>query len=166
MDKLNFFHIVINHLKTLRNIRTGKTSWLDIFVFLILPFIISVIIVYFNITLNSIIGDVLKAIAIFSAFLFNMLAIVNSSLNDDRVKNDEIKKIYAKEIHSNLSFEILIGIILVFFLIVQSILIEFTNDNAVIWARRVISIINFSLLGTFLLTLVMCLNRVYILLRY
>ncbi len=166
MDKIDVFHIILNHLKTLRNIRTGKTSCSDIFVFFVWPFLFSVTFVFFDISINPIIGDLLKAIAIFSAFLFNMLAIVNSSLNNEKIKADGVKGVYAKEIHTNLSFEILTGIFLVIFLILQSMLIKLSDCDLVFYLRKIVEVINLSLLGVFLLTLIMCLNRVYILLRY
>lgn len=170
MDKINLIHIVSNHLKTLRNINSGKISTWDMFIFFAFPFIVSLGMTINNITIQSIIGDLLKAIAIFSAFLFNMLAIVNNSFDREKVKNNKLKSMYAKEIHTNLSFEILLGVTLVFFLIVQSIVTQMPSlpdfYNLDYWLKKIIETINISLLGTFLLTLLMCLNRVYILIKY
>lgn len=168
MQKINFIHIIVNHLRTLRNFRTNRISITDIILFFITPIFLSfTFVLIWEVSLDEIIGDILKSIAIFSAFLLNMLAIVSNSLDKDKIKNDKYKKIYAKEIHSNLSFEILLGIFSVIFLIAQLLLIDYQNpSNNLYILKKIIEIINFSLLGIFLLTLIMCLNRIYILLRY
>lgn len=167
MGKLNIIHIIKNHLKTFRRLGQQKVSKKDIFIFFFLPFLISGLLVYNSISINDIIGDLLKAIAIFSAFLFNMLAIVNGSMDKEKVKSDKIREIYAMEIHSNLSFEILIGIFLVFGLLIQSMILGMSIQYIHIFLmKKLIELINYTLLGIFLLTLIMCLNRVYILIKH
>lgn len=167
MGKLNVIHIISSHIATLRSIHSGKTSKIDLFVFFVIPLIIGLVLTILNVSIQNITGDLLKAIAIFSAFLFNMLAIVNGSLDSEKVKNNKIRTIYAKEIHSNLSFEILVGIFLVLLLIIQSVFENMSDTNVyVYWIKNIVEGLNFTLLGVFFLTLLMCLNRVYILIKH
>jgi len=163
--KINIIHIVLDHLKTLRNIRSGKISITDIVVFFIVPLIISYLLVWCQIFSDIITGDLIKAIAIFSAFLFNMLAIVNGALKSDDVDRNRIKKIYAQEIHSNLSFVIIVGIILTLTLISQSMIAGNLTNYKETYYYQIIQGVNYFFIGVFVLTLLMCLNRVYILLK-
>ena len=162
MTKIKVGHIIVDHFNTLCRFDTGKRSITDIIVFFIIPLTNAIILVALGGSIMSILGDLLKAIAIFSAFLFNMLAIVNSTLNKESITHDQLKLRYAKEIHANLSFEILLGIVIVVLLLLQSLTVGITNN---LWVQNGIELTNIFLIGVFFLTLLMCLNRVYILLR-
>ncbi len=169
IDRINVLHIITAHFKTLRSLNNRSSNsiyWGDLILFIILPLIVAILLTYRNISIKSISGDLIKSVAIFAAFLFNMLAIIYNSLKDlsKDAETDQIKKIYIKEIHTNLSFNILVGIILIVLLVIQS---TFSDNVSCIKAiiEDLLNILNYYFLILFVLTLLMNLNRVYILLN-
>lgn len=169
IERINVVHIISAHFKTLRSLNNRTSNaiyWGDMLLFIIAPAIVAVFLTYKNININSISGDLIKSVAIFAAFLFNMLAIIYNSLKDlsKDAETDLIKKIYVKEIHTNLSFNILVGIILIVLLVIQS---TFSDNGSCIKVviEDILNVVNYYLLILFVLTLLMNLNRVYILLN-
>ena len=90
MNKINFSLIVKNHLKSLRSLNGNPKGiyWKDLLLFFIIPIIFSSLLAYNNISLKEIAGDLIKAVAIFAAFLFNLLAIINNAIKDLKKESD------------------------------------------------------------------------------
>lgn len=173
MFRINVIHIVKDHIKSLR--LEGKTKMYggDIVVFFIFPLCVAIGLVCFDISLKSQVGNLIKALAIFGAFLFNLLAVIHGQLdkineNALKIKDDNLKKQkakFAKEIHSNITFSILLSIALIFFMLVYDLTPE-KCEIINMTILKVTLVINYFLLSLFGLTLLMVINRVYILIRY
>lgn len=167
LSRINFFKIIKGHFETLRNLnQTSKTIyWQDFLLFLIFPLVISGIFTFLNIGFKSQITNIIAAISILGGFLFNLLAIIyNSMENLERdSKRSKIKRKYIKEIHSNISYNILLALFSVIFLIIYNI--ELNPSFLTKIFNKSLIFINYFLIISFLLTILMVLNRVYILLN-
>jgi hypothetical protein len=167
IERINFTKIIKAHFATLRSLNAPDKMYIgDLLLFFILPIIISFILVRNGFSLIHVSPELVKAIAIFAAFLFNMLGIIYNSMNQIKrdSKEDVLKQKYIEQIHINISFNILVGIFLIIFLLLHSELEGLIISYSVICCEM-LSIICFFMLFLFVLTLFMNLNRVYILLN-
>lgn len=169
LARINILVIIEDHFGTLRSLNSSKNriSWQDAFLFIFIPIVISFILVYKDLSFEKQIGNLITAISIFGGFLFNLLAIIYSQFDkieiDANKEDNKLKKRFVKEIHINISFCILISMLIVITLFLSTIDIpKFDYD----WLlNKVIIGVNYFLMLLFLLTLIMVLNRVYILLK-
>jgi hypothetical protein len=161
-SKIDVFMIIRDHLSTLKDNHTKKTSWTDFLLFFGLPLVLSVGVVSAGVVLDKDLVNLLIAIfSIFVGLLFNLLLLIfdiaekqssNSAFNGNQKKFKNI----LREIYVNISFAILVSVIsiaalLLFFLRIK---VEF------------VSFLGYSLFLIFLLTLLMILKRIYKLLSY
>ncbi len=159
--------IIKGHFGTLRSLsQTSDTIyWQDFILFILFPIIVASCITYFNLEFQSQITNLIAAISILGGFLFNLLAIIYNSM--ENLKKDSrksrIKQKYIKEIHSNISYNILLSIFTVIFLIIYNI--DFDLGCITTYINKALTLLNSFLIVSFLLTLLMVLNRVYILLN-
>jgi sterol desaturase/sphingolipid hydroxylase (fatty acid hydroxylase superfamily) len=130
-----------------------------------LPITISSLLVYFKVAeMNTHISYLLTFVSITGGFLFNLLALIHSVIEKVNAKpdEDEVKKLYSKEIHSNIAFGIFIAILASIVLIAFSFKTPFLRIESII--------VNFTLwwiyftLFVFLLNLLLILKKVFILL--
>ncbi len=166
LSRINCFKIIRNHFLTLRKLgQESKTIyWQDFILFILIPFSISIVLSVLKIGFKSQITNLIAAISILGGFLFNLLAIIYNSMENlkkDATEN-EIKKIYTKEIHSNISYNILVAIFCIILLLVYNVKLPVFKFYEIIVG--LILFLNYYLLLTFFLTLLMVLNRIYILL--
>ncbi|MBF2045428.1 hypothetical protein [Flavobacterium psychrophilum] len=108
-------------------------------------------------------------------FLFNLLAIIYSQIeniktdveklgNNDKNKIErEIKNKFINEIHSNISFAIVLSLFLILSLL--SITIEIPEFKYKTLVENIFIFINYFLMQLFTLTLLMIINRIYILFK-
>ena len=167
--RINITKIIKDHFKTLKRIDRTGISLSDAFLFFLLPVIISFLLVCYNISLKSQVSNLITAMAILAGFLFNLLAIIHTSLGKikhnikDKFDHEKsLKFIFANEIHSNISYNIIVAL----FLIIFFILFGFQNDSKSPeqFFARTLDFTCIFLLIHFILTLFMILNRIYILL--
>lgn len=129
-----------------------------IFVFFIIPSIISIIFVYFNFLLNKdIINSLLVAFTIFTAFLPNVIFIqlsIRKDLKDDKTFGKDAIKV-SNYLYTNSVYSLLISVLILAVLIALLI----TNDMNH-WG---ISLIVYVLVIHFLITFLMVIQRVFIL---
>jgi hypothetical protein len=141
--------------------------WKDIILFIILPLTFSFFVTYYGYNFKQQVGNLIAATAIFGGFLFNLLAIIYGQINnireDAEKENSELKKRFVKEIHTNISFCIVLSLFIVLSLLLTTIDIPKFQFSFLI--EKVIIIINYYLMIIFVLTLMMILNRVYVLLK-
>jgi hypothetical protein len=169
-SKINIFGIVQAHIHTLRNYRTNKLHYPDIVLFIFLPLIISVLLVYLDFPLNDgMVNALITSFSIFAALLFNLLLLVYGLTEKENgkpnVSNDKLSIL--REIYINVSFCILVSVIttiilLAYFLRTKNCLL-FKID--VCYFRWIQSLIAYYLSFQFLLTLLMILKRIYKLLE-
>lgn len=169
LKRINILRIVKDHYGTLSRLdRKSRTIyWKDFVLFLGLPAIVSAFLVSKDFSIKPFIGNLISAVAIFGGFLFNLLAIIYSQIEkirqDANSENNELKKLFVKEIHINISYSIVLSLTIVIFLIgCTAKLFEFQYDWLI---KKIAHGITYFLLGNFSLTLLMVLNRVYILLK-
>ena len=163
LDKINPKNIILDHISTLKNYRTQKTSFGDIFTFFILPLIIGVFLLFFiKIEISDgVINILITSLSIFAALLFNLLLLVYEIVNGNGNKT-KIKSKALKEIYSNISFSIFSSILAVILLLLYSIIYTYVNGKQIfIW---IINFLIYYLTITFLLTLFMILKRIHVLL--
>lgn len=166
LSRINCYKIVKNHYSSLR--RLGQISktlyWQDFLLFVLFPIALSSFLAWKEINFKSQITNLIAAISILGGFLFNLLAIIYNSM--ENIKKDAeisgIKKVYIKEIHSNISYNILLALLCVLALIFYNI--DLPNFKYCDLINSIILFLNYYLLISFILTLLMVLNRVYILL--
>jgi len=167
--RINIASIVKDHFRTLRSLNQSYSfmHWKDIFLFIILPLTLSIIITYNGYNFKQQVGNLIAATAIFGGFLFNLLAIIYGQINnikeDAEKENSKLKKKFVKEIHTNISFCIVLSIFIVLSLLLTTIDIPSFQFSSLV--KKIFIIINYYLMTIFVLTLMMVLKRVYVLLK-
>ncbi|MEG0188129.1 MAG: hypothetical protein RR447_09105 [Algoriella sp.] len=170
-SRININKIIIAHYKSLSNLNDRKIAINDLIIFILFPILIAIVLIYYNISIKSQVANLITALSILAGFLFNLLAIIHSSLEKIRdeirqqnLEENSLKYKFANEIHANISYNILIAILTIVTLVVSGLNIEFNNKTLKYISFCLLNSICYFLLIHFLLTLIMILNRVYILL--
>jgi hypothetical protein len=171
LSRIDFRKIVIAHYNSLSSLNSGRISLGDILLFIFVPILLSFGLIYYNISIQKQIGNLITMMSILAGFLFNLLAIIHASLGKikQRIKKkneeqDSIKFRFANEIHANISYNILIAMFLIIFLVIFAFDINFNDKFYNYVLTQLFNFICLFLLLHFTLTLLMILNRIYILL--
>ncbi|MEM5567003.1 hypothetical protein WNY78_17920 [Psychroserpens sp. AS72] len=169
LNRINIIKIIKDHLGTLRSLNQGsdRIYWKDFLLFFIFPIILSILVVCKGYSFKEQLGNLIAAISIFGGFLFNLLAIIYSQMEniklDAETEDDKVKTRFINEIHINISFCIVLSIIIVLSLLLTTI--DFPEFEYLEILKKAINVLNYFLMILFLLTLTMILNRVYILMK-
>ncbi|WP_378106094.1 hypothetical protein [Chryseobacterium sp. sg2396] len=170
-SRININKIIKAHYKSLSSLNGEGTSFLDLVLFIFIPLIVSIYLGINNISIKSQISNLVTALSILAGFLFNLLAIIHNSLgkikNEIRARSlneDALKLRFANEIHANISYNILIAIITVVSLVLYGLNVEFIDPNINKILLLFLNSICIFLIIHFLFTLLMILNRIYVLL--
>ncbi|MCA0229929.1 MAG: hypothetical protein LCH91_05660 [Bacteroidetes bacterium] len=169
LDRIDILKIIINHFKTLRKINDTKKgiSIEDFMLFIVFPIVSASILTYYKIQIDSQVSNLIAVISIFGGFLINLLAIIYGFL--DKIKAEtkkEIKKKFAVEINSNISFNIILSLFIAIFLVIYNLIPSQTCSVSFLQIiKSVLLFLNYFMLILFVLTLLMVLNRIYILLQ-
>lgn len=172
LTRINILTIIVDHFRTLRRIDQPSSGigWQDVLLFLLLPITVGIALTMLRVDIRPYIGNLITAVSIFGGFLFNLLAIIYSQIDKMRAEADRaesnlarIKKKFVREIHANISFNIVLSIFLVITLILYSVEIKGIAFAGAV--NMALLGVNYFLLLLFILTLLMVLNRVYILLK-
>ena len=157
LRRIDVRDIIKDHVNTLYDARTNRRSNGDVFLFFIFPALVAGVLVWAEIRLTSpIANQVITALAIFAGLLFNLLLLAHSLMEKASADKGIVKRVI-REIYSNISFAILVALVLIF-VSVASLLSKAPAFSVVI------SIIAFYFLLNFLLTLLMILSRIHTLL--
>jgi hypothetical protein len=166
-QRINVGKIIVDHFRTLRRLNDNKVSKWDFSLFVFFPLSVAITFTYFNVGLSNHITDLITSVSIIGGFLFNLLAIIYGLM--DKIKDDAagnpIKKVFVKEVHINISFNILVSLFLLVVLIIHSYV---DHSYTILWQLMLyksLTALIYFLLILFLLTMLMILNRVYILLK-
>jgi hypothetical protein len=169
LSRINILKIIRDHLGTLRSLNqsSNRIYWKDFLLFFVFPIIVSTLLIWKGYSFKEQLGNLIAVISIFGGFLFNLLAIIYSQMEnikiDAETEDDKIKKRFINEIHINISFCIVLSICIVLTLLLTTIDIpEFEYLDVI---NNIINGLNYYLMILFVLTLTMILNRVYILLK-
>jgi hypothetical protein len=150
-SKIDITDIIKEHIKTLKIFGSERVSINDISVFFILPIFISIILVLYIKVDDTRIGIIVTAFTIFIGLLFNILAIL---LAFDGERNKQVDKKFIKEVLYNVSFAIVVSILV----LVVSIL-RFISLYSYMYL--ILDFILFYLIVLFVLTLFMVLKRLF-----
>ena len=166
LDKIDVSTIIFGHLGTLRDYGTHKRSILDLVLFFALPLAVAATAVWFNVHVRATaVTALLTAFSIFVALLFNLLVMVLTFLQTTGGNPDDrfivVRKQLLREITANLSFAILVALVLVAVAIVA--LVRTGRDDEPVRRPEVFILAAGSC--NFLLTLLMVLRRMYALLQ-
>ncbi|GEC71266.1 hypothetical protein SAMN05443543_109134 [Flavobacterium flevense] len=177
IQRINIYRIVKDHLKTLRSLNQSYNfiNIGDFLLFFIIPSVISLTLTLLNYNFINQLDNLIASISILGGFLFNLLAIIYSQIENIKIdvqklgdsdKNKiekQIKNKFINEIHSNISFAIILSIFLILSLL--SITIDIPEYKYKTIIEHIFIFINYFLMQLFTLTLLMIINRIYILFK-
>lgn len=117
-ERINILPIVAAHFDTLRDYGTDRRSYSDLLLFLVTPVAFGGLSLWYDARLRAAaVTGLLTASAIFVALLMNLLIMVLTFLRATRGnpgdKSLQLRKRYLREIVANLSFSILMALVLV-----------------------------------------------------
>lgn len=131
-SKVNILGIISNHWSTLTDARTNKYSKADILCFTGIPFLISLLSLYFSVVVNSNTNSIFVNFgSIFTALLLSVLVLVydqKSKINEDEFASNPLLKLKSElltQLFYNICYAILISIIMV----VICLLSEIVGDS-------------------------------------
>lgn len=148
LTRINITQIITSHLKTLRGLDQKKgIAIIDLLLFIIIPLISALLLAFFNIGFKSLASDIITAISILVGFLFNLLAIIYTSIDKIKIegRDSEIRKQFVLELHSNISYNILLSISHIPLLLIYKL------DVYELWFDEFLIGINYFLLLSFFL---------------
>lgn len=173
IQRINIYRIVKDHLKTLRSLNQSYKfiNIGDFLLFFIIPCGISLTLTLNGYNFNNQLDNLMTSISILGGFLFNLLAIIYSQIDNLKVdaqklenkEEKEIKNKFINEIHSNISFAIVLSIFLIISLL--SITIDMPVNKYKIIIEQILIFINYFFMQLFTLTLLMIINRIYLLFK-
>lgn len=173
LSRINIFKIITDHFNTLKIYKSESKymSFGDTLLFIIIPLLLACYLSYKGCNFESQLSNLIAGISIFGGFLFNLLAIIYSQLenienNNNKIEDKNLLKLkeqFVNEIHVNISFCIVLSIIIVLTLLMTTI--DFSYFTNYLILNKIILGLNYFLLLIFLLSLLMVINRVYILLK-
>ena len=161
-DKINVNLIVRDHLSTLRNDATKKIGLGDYSLFLLIPILVFISSTWYGVELKeNMVTLLISAFAIFAGLLINVLVLIYTvalRIEDKphAIYDRTLEIEFLKEIFSNVSFGILLSIVIVFILALCATLPSAANVYATGFALLLIT--------EFTFTFIMSLKRLHILL--
>ena len=165
ISRLDITDVLRNHVHTMSSVRTGKILWGDILLFYALPLAIGIAVSKFfpAKTLIAAKGDLLTAVSIIGGFLFALFAYIVTVLDKLQSINSTspVKNRFAREIHTNIAYTILISLLSIVLLVCTGFL-KVTPEGWEVWGKQVFFVALYAVLLHFLFSLVMVIRRVYI----
>ena len=154
-EKINVVGIFHKHFDTFRSYKTGKIHLPDIMLFLILPSLISLLLIVFHHLLTKELANIMAtSFSVFAGLLLNLLLLLFDLVDKEENKKNARITALLKELYSNISFCILISVIIVFSLF--SLFLDITF----LWYIRALSFFVYYFLFMFMLTLMMVIKRI------
>jgi len=152
LSKIDLTKIVKDHLSTLKHHGEKRKSKSDIFLFYGTPIILLSIVLFKNFTFTEEqINILITVFSIFTGLLLNLLLLIYDIVL--KISSPKLKEQFLKEIYSNISYTILLAIVIIILLFISCV-----NSNFILSSLAV------ALILQFVLTLLMILKRVHILL--
>jgi hypothetical protein len=118
LRKIDVTPILRDHIQTLRDYKTDKLSYSDLLLFFFLPIVLGGVAIWKDVQIRAIAATgLLTASALFVALLLNLLVMVLAFLRttqgDPTDQSLQLRKTLLREITANLSFSILVALVLV-----------------------------------------------------
>lgn len=164
ITKINVSDIVRDHLNTLIHEHNGKRSGPDLILFYGMPIIVATLLLWLKGVFGGAIGGVMvTAFSIFAALLFNLLLLTYDIVRktDGITPADKLKARFLRQIHSNISYAVLISLTLIVILLAYFVVISSPRLATV---RQMLAFTVYALATNFILTILMVLKRAHILL--
>lgn len=165
ISRLDITDVIRNHVHTMSSVRTGKILWGDILLFYVIPTAIGVTVSkHFPVTmLIGAKGDLLTAVSIIGGFLFALFAYIVTVLDKLQAMNSTspVKNRFAREIHTNIAYTILISLLSIVLLVCAGFLKE-KPEGWEVMGKQFFFASLYAVLIHFLFSLVMVIRRVYI----
>ena len=168
LGKINVIGIVGAHLRTLREFPSNNLSRSDLFWFFGTPVIGTAILLFYHIYVSdALVTALLAAYSIITGLLFNILVLIFDVLHKREhapsrspadEANEKVRTTLLREAFANISYCVLLGIVLSFLCIVGMV------DNLIV--RIPTSALIYIGSANFLLTLLMVLKRIHSLLSH
>lgn len=166
ISRINVFNIIKAHFCTFKNIKKRRVDFEGLIFMFGLPIALSSLLLWcYDISeLKFHVSDLLTFVSITGGFLFNLLALIYSVIEkvNQSLDDDHIKRIYSKEIHSNIAFGIFIAIFSTILLIAFSFKTPFLKIELVIVSLTSWWI--YFTLFVFILNLLLILKKIFLLL--
>ena len=165
LSRINLLDVVHAHLRTLRRLGQPGIYTGDLIFFFGVPAAIALPLAYcFGDRLYEQAANLLTAVSIIGGFLFSLLAMTAQIVDKVRKESPSgsVRRIFAKEIHANVAFGIILSLACVVSLVVFAFL---TKPVARQWVGQVsVAWLTFFLIVAFFLTLLMIVKRLFIIL--
>lgn len=156
VTKINVAEIVKDHCATLVHEHNHKSSLVDYLLFYGLPAVAATLLIYFKgIFGQTVSGILITSYSVFAALLFNLLLLVYDLVKRDPTSNLKLR--FLKQIYSNISYSILISIVLIMLLLLQLVTLSFPY----MIPRLTIAFLVYLFSANFILTILMVLQRVH-----
>lgn len=173
--RIDLSEILVAHVRTLRTLGKPGVNWGEVFFFFGLPALVAAPLAYFfpeRVYAQS--ANLLTAVSIIGGFLFSVLAMTSQIV--DKVKRESaagsVRRIFAKEIHANVAFGILASLSCALSLVILCFLknpvsTDKSGESIVTVTNYLLSMawLNYFLLVSFFLTLLMIVKRLFIILN-
>jgi hypothetical protein len=165
IGKINVSQIITDHVCTLTDQNTKKTSKSDCVLFFGLPILIAAVLVGLKLVFGKAISGVLiTSLAIFAGLLFNLLLLIFDIANKPRPAQAPLSPIkiqLLREIYNNIAYAILIALLTIVLSLIHFGLVALNlKPEAYATAFSI-----YACTGNFVLTLLMVLKRMHKLLR-
>ncbi len=164
-SKFSITEILLDQVRTLRDLRTKRASKFDIFLNLVFPGIISIIFIWCNrLILGAMINPILTAFSVFAALLLNMMVliytiVIRENSKDETSGKDKLKLSLLAQTYTNIQFAVLVSV----FIIICLLLILFLPYN--IYIESALSFLIYYFIFVFIFTMFMVLKRTHIIMK-
>lgn len=158
--KIDVTDIVRDHVETLVDGNSGRTSRSDLVLFILIPAVVAGMLAFARIELSPNAANVMiTALAIFTGLLFNLLLLAHSIIRhpEDGRSAARTERRLLREIYINIAFAILVALAAIVLLVMWMLNVG-TAINAIL------AIVTYALLVNFLMTLLMVLKRIHVML--
>jgi len=166
LARINLLEVVVAHLRTLRKLGQPGINIGDLLFFFGLPALFALPLAYFfGDRLYDQASKLLTAVSLMGGFLFNLLARTSQIVEKARKEANQgsVRRIFAKEIHSNVAFGIILSLSCSITLVVFSFMEKPTAKQ---WESQLgLAWMGYFLLVAFFLTLLMIVKRMFIILN-
>lgn len=166
INKLSFENIIKSHISTMRDNSTDRMSLGDVFVFFVLPLMFAIPLTYSYALNKDLTNSIITSASIFAGLLLNLLVLIYSLVDKFKQNGNGsvVKRKVLEQTFSNISFCILISVILV-----VACMLGFRTDDeinkGVTFEKSVADFVVYYLTTMLALHLLMILKRIHLLME-
>ncbi|ADQ17091.1 hypothetical protein Lbys_1373 [Leadbetterella byssophila DSM 17132] len=152
LNKIDISKILTTHFSTIKNTNTGKPDKDDVLTFIVMPLLISISLIYYEIELNpEATNIIITSLSIFVGLMFNIIVLIFDIVKRDASR--KVKNTVLKELLANISFAIILSV----FSIIITLFTYISKPCVKVFFTWLV----YFLLCHFCITLLMILKRMY-----